>query len=125
MASCNVLSVDYGAGSGRGVVCAFDGDTLSLKEVHRFANIPVQLLTGLYWDTLDLYKQLLHCLHKAHRLGIPVSSVGIDGWSQDFGILDRGGNLLGLPHHYRDSRTSNLQDQIYERTPAYDLFQLT
>lgn len=39
----HVLAADYGAGSGRVVRGSFDGSKLSLQEVHRFNNEPVQL----------------------------------------------------------------------------------
>ena len=46
----NFLAFDLGASSGRAVLGRFDGEKLSLEEVHRFPNGPTQLLDSLHWD---------------------------------------------------------------------------
>lgn len=125
LASCNVLSIDYGASNGRGIVGAFDGSKLTLTEVHRFPNVPVTIFSSIYWDILGLYKELLNSLQSASRLSFKLDSIGIDGWSQDFGILDANGNLLGMPHHYRDPRILGVKERSFEQMSEYDMFALT
>src|SRR5580700_6420411 len=46
------LALDLGAESGRGLLGRFDGERLTLDEVHRFANGPVRMLDTLHWDLL-------------------------------------------------------------------------
>ena len=49
------LGIDLGASSGRGIVGSFDGEKLSLREVHRFPNEP-QMLNGRFtWDILRIF----------------------------------------------------------------------
>ena len=36
-----LLAFDYGASSGRAILGTFDGERLTLDEVHRFPNDPV------------------------------------------------------------------------------------
>ena len=43
------LAIDLGATSGRVMLGELQEGVLSLEELHRFANTPVQLPTGLYW----------------------------------------------------------------------------
>ena len=51
------LGIDLGASSGRGIVGSFDGEKLSLREVHRFPNEP-QMLNGRFtWDILRLFAE--------------------------------------------------------------------
>jgi sugar (pentulose or hexulose) kinase len=119
----HVLAMDYGASNGRAVVGAFDGMKLRLHEVHRFPNGPVSVHHNLYWDLLYLYKQLLIGMQAAERFR--VRSIGIDGWSQDFGILDRHGQVIGWPHHYRDPRTRNVENFVMSRISEARLSAIT
>ena len=50
----NFLAIDLGAESGRAMSGQFDGRRLQLSEIHRFANGPVRLPSGLHWDVLRL-----------------------------------------------------------------------
>jgi len=122
MKTLNVLGMDYGASNGKGVVGIFDGSKLSLKEVNRFRNMPVILSTGIYWDIMALYRELRNSIIAAQKMSIPVASVGIDSWAQDFGIIDKQGNLLGFPHHYRDLRRVNGFKEVIERYSEFELF---
>lgn len=124
-ATADYLAIDLGASSGRGVLGAFDGRRLTLSEVHRFANGPVTLPSGLHWNTPGLFAQVLHALTIAGRTSGSLAGVGIDTWGVDYGLLSGANELLGLPHHYRDPRTGPMVDaafamvareRIYERT---------
>ena len=53
------LAIDLGAESGRAMLADLSGHLLKLQEVHRFPNIPVNLPTGLYWNTLGLFQEIL------------------------------------------------------------------
>lgn len=100
-------AVDLGAASGRVMVGHIGPSTVEVRQVHRFDNEPVRLPDGLHWDILRLYRELLLGLRSAGE----VDSAGIDSWAVDYGLLDASGALLGLPYHYRDSRTDD-QDPI-------------
>ncbi len=97
-------AVDLGASSGRVIVGHLDGSTVELREVHRFANDPVPMPDGLHWDITGLYRETLSGLRRAGA----VRSAGIDSWAIDYGLLDSRGALLGLPYHYRDTRTEQV-----------------
>lgn len=79
---------------------------LELHEVHRFANDPVALPDGLHWDVLRIYHEVLQGLRRAGRADRDLSSIGLDTWGVDYGLIDAGGRLLGNPYHYRDGRTA-------------------
>ncbi|WP_067967710.1 rhamnulokinase [Nocardiopsis trehalosi] len=104
--SATFAAVDLGASSGRVVVGRFGRAELRVTEVHRFANRPLRLPTGLHWDATGLYRQVLDGLRVA--AGYTPVSVGIDAWAVDYGLLDADGALLGVPHHYRDDRTEGV-----------------
>jgi rhamnulokinase len=97
-------AVDLGASSGRVLVGTVSDTNIEVAQVHRFANEPVRLPSGLHWDLLGLYRQIRKGLAEAG----PVASAGIDSWAVDYGLIDEDGSLLGLPFHYRDERTAAL-----------------
>lgn len=117
-------AVDLGASSGRVMVGRVGPDTLRLTEAHRFPNRPVRLPTGLHWDVLGLYTGVLDGLRAAGRLA-PLTSVGIDSWAVDHGLLDADGALLGNPVHYRDTRTEGVPEQVWEKLPPPELYART
>ncbi|MFI8811812.1 MULTISPECIES: FGGY family carbohydrate kinase [unclassified Streptomyces] len=51
-----------------------------------------------------------------------VDSVGIDSWAVDYGLLDADGHLLSAPVHYRDTRTDNVPEQVWQTVPAEQLY---
>jgi hypothetical protein len=114
-------AVDLGASSGRVVVGHVGPDRLDLTEVHRFPNRPVRLPSGLHWDVLGLYGQVLDGLAAAGRAGA-VDSIGVDTWAVDYGLLDRTGALLGDPYCYRDSRTDGVADRVHAERSHAELF---
>jgi len=124
LAQINVLALDYGASSGRAIAGSYDGRSLSLRELHRFANEPVSMRGTLYWDLPRLYHEMKAGLVKAAADG-GFASVGIDTWGVDFGLIDKAGKLLSLPVHYRDSRTDGILTKAYERIAREKLYELT
>ncbi|MBI1880203.1 MAG: rhamnulokinase, partial [Chloroflexi bacterium] len=43
----------------------------------------------------------------------------------DYALLDRAGHLIGNPHHYRDSRTDGILDQVFAIAPREEIFEQT
>ncbi len=123
------LAVDLGASSGRVMSGHFDGSKLEIAELHRFENEPVQLPQTLHWDVLRLYRDIKLGIRKgavaARDNGTTLSSMGIDSWAIDFGLLDKSGNLLGNPVHYRDHRTDDMMEKVFGIIPKKDIFGIT
>lgn len=120
------LAFDLGAESGRAILGTLTDDRLHLEEVHRFANTPVRVLNSLHWNVLQLWQEIKHslCRLSANR-GKHVAGIGVDSWAQDFALLDRHGALLGLPHHYRDSRTEGILEEVHRYISDEQLYHLT
>jgi rhamnulokinase len=119
------LSIDLGASSGRVMAGHFDGRRLRLEETHRFANTGVRLPDGWHWNLLELFHQIQTGLAKAGAAcGDRLVSVGVDTWGVDYALLDRAGNLLGLPYMYRDERTRDVPEQLFRQFPRAELYQV-
>ena len=124
MAERKMLAIDLGASSGRGIVGAFDGERLTLRENHRFSNDPVNLCGRLYWDILRIFHEIKLSVQKTVLDGDAVSSIGIDTWGVDYGLLDRAGRLLSNPVHYRDTRTEGAQELVSRTVSAEELYRV-
>lgn len=117
-----VLAFDFGASSGRAILGTFDGEKITLKEVHRFSNDPVKVGHTFYWDVLRLFHEIKQGILKAKQYG-EIDSIGIDTWGVDFGLIDEKGYLLENPVHYRDERNVGMIDEARKymsRTEMYD-----
>ncbi|MFP6768426.1 MAG: rhamnulokinase family protein [Planctomycetaceae bacterium] len=126
MAERCFLGVDLGAESGRVVAGLFDGRTVRLEEQHRFTNGPVPVGDTLRWNVLGLWNGIREGLARAASVhGESVCSVGVDTWGVDYVLLSARDELLGLPWHYRDSRTTGMLDLAFDRVPREEIFAAT
>lgn len=117
-----VLAFDFGASSGRAILGTFDGEKITLEEIHRFSNDPVKVGHTFYWDVLRLFHEIKQGILKAKQYG-EIDSIGIDTWGVDFGLIDEKGYLLENPVHYRDERNAGMIDEARKymsRTEMYD-----
>ena len=122
----SVLAFDLGASSGRALIGAVEGDRLTITEVHRFANDPVQVGDHLHWDILRLLYEIKQGILKARHQGFTnIQSLGIDSWAVDFGLLSQSGELIGNPYHYRDHQTQGLLEEVGSLLGKDDIFTRT
>ena len=122
--SKKVLAIDLGASSGRGIVGKYENGKITLSEIHRFSNDPLQIGGSFYWDTLRLLHEIKTAILKASREG-GIDTVGIDTWGVDYGYIDKTGALLSVPYHYRDERTLPEMKRVYEKVPYEELYGVT
>ena len=100
MKTLNVMGFDLGASSGRGILGSFDGDKLTLREIHRFPHNFTIMNGHAFWNVLSLYDAMKESLRLCPE---KLDGMGFDTWGVDCGVLDAQGNLLGLPMSYRDA----------------------
>jgi rhamnulokinase len=119
------VAVDLGASSGRVMLASVGAGTLEMSAVHRFANDPVYLWNGsrtaMHWDLPGLFGNVCTGLAEAGRAAPDVTSVGVDSWAVDYGLL-RGGALLGQPYNYRDARCALGADAVHAVLPQDRIF---
>jgi len=120
-----VAAIDLGATSGRVMLADVGPGRLEMRPVARFANDPVRLWNGirdaLHWNVAGLYAHACAGLSAAAREADDLAGIGIDSWAVDYGLL-RGGQLLALPHHYRDERTARGVELVHDVLGADELY---
>jgi rhamnulokinase len=93
----------------------------------RFQNAPVPVAGTFHWYILRLYQGILKGLSViAHDPNHDnPASIGVDSWGVDYGLLDAGGQLLGNPISYRDSRTDGIMDRVLADGNGPEIYQRT
>ena len=119
-----VLSFDFGASSGRAIIGEFDGEKITLREVHRFSNDPVTINGTVYWDAQRLFFEIKQGILKAKEDG-GFDSIGIDTWGVDFGLLRKDGTLVENPVHYRDKRNDGMVEKAKEYMSHERMYDIT
>ena len=118
----NYLAFDLGASNGRAILGQFDGEKITMKELHRFENNYVEMNGVFYWDTPYLFNQLKAGLLAFKQGGYgELDSFGIDTWGVDYGLLDRNGHLAGVPRSYRLGTQEDI-DAVKAIIPAEVLY---
>ena len=125
MTSEHYFAVDLGATSGRTILATYDGERIEMKEVTRFTNPMIPLGGHLFWDIAGLYNEILKGLKSVADDGIAIESIGIDTWGCDFAFFGKDGQLLGMPHCYRDQHTAGAQEKFFAKMPADQVYRRT
>jgi sugar (pentulose or hexulose) kinase len=109
------IAVDLGAESGRVMLGSISTEKLTLEEIHRFNNGPIEENGSLRWDFKHLLSEIKTGIRKAvKQVGQKVNGIGVDSWGVDFGLIGADGKLLENPYHYRDSRTNGVMEKAFE-----------
>lgn len=117
------LAFDFGAESGRAVLVHLRSGVLSLEEVHRFPNQPVEYGGSLHWDVARLWFEVRKAF--ASLATTELASIGVDAWGVDYALLDERGELLQNPYHYRDRRTQGVMERVLQKLSREQIYQAT
>ena len=118
----NFLAFDFGASSGRAILVKVEKDYIDMKEIHRFPNEPVFLGDKYVWDFPRLLNETKTALKKVVASGTKITSIGIDTWGVDYGLLDKDNNLIGMPMHYRDERNYEGVKEVEKKIDLESLY---
>ena len=79
---------------------------------------------ALAWDFDTLLDEIRCGLIEAARRA-PLTSVAVDAWGVDYGLLDATGRRLGPVHAYRSSRTDGVMDAVLARVSRERIYRVT
>ena len=120
------LAIDLGASSGRAILGILEGDPLCLRleEVHRFEHLACPTPAGPVWDLTGIWQSVLTGLRagaawcREHE--IELQTIGVDTWGVDWSLLGKSGELISLPHCYRDPQNEVAQDKVLDRLGGFE-----
>jgi rhamnulokinase len=118
------LAFDLGAESGRAMLGKLENGRLELAERHRFSNPTGKMCGQLQWNLLAQWEELKKGLKQSAADG-QLNGIGVDTWGVDFGLIGPGGQVLGNPVMYRDSRTDGVMDKTFQIVSKEKIFQAT
>jgi rhamnulokinase len=107
------LAFDLGASSGRGILGILEDGKLSLEEVHRFENGPVEVEGSLHWDINAIFAEIKTGIKNALAICDNIAGIAVDTWGVDYVLLKENGEFARLPYYYRDSRTDNVPESVF------------
>ncbi len=125
MTSKNFVGIDLGGESGRVVAAHFDGRKIALSEKHRFATGGTSVGSSLRWDVPKFWDEIQRGLAIVAQDVPDITSVGVDTWGVDYALLNSGGELIELPHHYRDPRNVGTLAKIEKTVSREEIFSQT
>lgn len=117
------LALDFGAESGRAVLAHLESGILTTKEIHRFANEPVEYGGSLHWDVARLWFEVRKAL--THLEDVQLAGIGVDAWGVDYALLGERGELLQNPYHYRDRRTEGMMEEVFRKVSREEIYRAT
>jgi rhamnulokinase len=117
------LAFDFGAESGRAVLAHLHSGVLTIDEVHRFANDPVEYGGALHWDLPRLWFELKAALSEVEDTEL--AGIGVDTWGVDYALIGERGELLQNPYHYRDSRNLAAMEEVLRLVPKEEIYEAT
>lgn len=116
------LAVDIGASSGRHILGSLKDGKLNLEEIYRFPNGMKDVDGSLCWDVEVLFCEIKEGLKRCKEAGKIPSYMGIDTWAVDYVLLDGKDQVLGKTYGYRDSRTTGMDEKVYEIISREELY---
>jgi len=117
------LAFDLGAESGRAVLARLKSGSLTIEDVHRFPNQPVEYGGSLHWDVARLWFEIRKALSELKEPQL--AGIGVDAWGVDYGLLGERGVLLQNPYHYRDVRTQGVMEEVFRKIPKDEIYRVT
>ncbi len=132
------VACDLGVESGRVMLGTLHKDKLTMSEIRRFQNLPIQDKDALQWNIPQLYHDTLTGLREIGRYEEPIDSISCDSWAADYMLFEPDGSLITPTFHYDDPRTEAGVKEVFskvdwetiysetgvQRLPINTLFQL-
>lgn len=116
------LAFDFGATSIRAILGGIENGHFTSREVMRMKHERVLQNGRSRWEWDKIVSKVVEtiCQHRDE-----ISSVAVNTWGVDFGLVDASGNLVCNPISYRDARHQDGYDYAVSKLSAGDIFMAT
>jgi rhamnulokinase len=117
------LAFDLGAESGRAFLGSLRDGKLDIREIHRFANEPVEYGGTIHWDAPRIWLEMRRALASVDTPRL--AGIGVDAFGVDCALLGQRGELLQNPFNCRDPRNISAMDEVLARVPRSEIYRNT
>jgi rhamnulokinase len=111
------VACDLGAEIGRVMMGTLHKGKLTMSEIRRFPNVPIEGKDSLVWNIPQLYQETLSGLREIGKYEEPVSAVSCNSWGADYLLFGSDGSLISPTHHHRDPRAVDGLETILAKVP--------
>jgi rhamnulokinase len=117
------LAFDFGAESGRAILAHLHSGVVTIDEVHRFPNDPVEYGGSLQWDLPRLWFETRAALSAVEDTDL--AGIGVDSWGVDYALVGERGELVQNPYHYRDPRNITAMEEVLRLISKEEIYEAT
>ncbi len=119
------VACDLSAESGRVSLGILNPGSLTISEVRRFPNPPVQDKDALQWNIPYLYQETLEGLRAIGAYEEAVDSISFDSWAADYLLFEADNSLITPTYHHSDPRSREGMQKVLSKVPQETLYQET
>jgi rhamnulokinase len=119
------VACDLTEESGRVVLGTLHRDALTVSEVRRFRNEPLQEKHSLYWNIPQLYEEILESLRSVGSYEEPVASISCSSWAGDYLLVEGNGTLIMPTYHHQDPRAKGVMKAVFSKLPREAVYNET
>jgi rhamnulokinase len=108
---------------GRVLLGTLHKDKLTVSEIHRFPNLPVQEKDAVLWDMAQLYQEVLAGLREIGAYNEPVDSISCSAWTGDFLLFHSDASFIPPSHHFSDPRHAAGRRELVAKLSAEEIYE--
>lgn len=116
------VSCELGEQSGRILLGTLHKEELTISEVRKFPNEPLQDKDSLQWNVPQLYHEIIEGLRATGLYDEPVDGVSCTSWGGDYLLFDPEGSLITPVYHPSDSRQRAAAGKALAKMPWETLY---
>jgi len=116
---------DLGAETGRVVLGTLHQGQLTMSEVRRFQNLPLEEKGSLQWNIPQLYHEIMAGLCDIGTYEEAVDSISCHSWAADYLLFDADGSLITPTYHHHDPRGKEGMRKVCSKVPRETIYNET
>ena len=116
------VACDLGAESGRVMLGTLREGELTLSEIRRFQNLPIQENDSLQWNIPQLYQETLDGLRGIAAYEEPIDSISCNSWAADYLLFEPDGSLITPTYHRREPATESEMKKVFSKVSREDIY---
>ena len=119
------VACDLRPESGRVMLGTLNQNTLTISEIRRFKNAPVQDKDSLQWNIPHLYQEILAGLNAIGTYEEAVDGISCDSWGGDYLLFESDASLITPAYHHGDPRSREGMQKVLSQVSKEALYQET
>ena len=119
------VACDLGAETGRVMLGTLQHDKLTISEVRRFQNAPIEEKRSLQWNFPLIYQEILNALREISVYQEPIDSISCNSWDSDYLLFSPDGSLISPTYHRDDPRGGGGDVQVLSKVPWETIYEET